>query len=292
MKARSLMRYQISHTTSYSYSQAVFLGSHTLRLRPRSDSYQTLQKFAIDVEPIPELISDQIDFLGNGATEIRFFNTPLSHLKIQTHSEVTTHCTNPFNYLLEPWATTLPIDYPTSVLTALKPYLHQPLTGAIAVDVTDLAQQLIHEVDGDVIRFLTTLTQRIYEHCTYVVREKGNPLPASITWQKKQGTCRDFAVLFLAACRAVGVAARFVSGYQEGDPQQAKHDLHAWAEAYIPGGGWRGFDPTHGLAVTDRHIALAVGAAPAQAAPVTGSLREGQLIRSTLTTQITVKKLD
>ncbi|MEL6384711.1 MAG: transglutaminase family protein [Cyanobacteria bacterium J06626_18] len=286
------MRYQISHTTCYSYSQAVFLGSHTLRLRPRSDTLQTLKQFSLTVAPVPEITSDQIDLLGNSCTEVNFLNTPLSDLKIQTHAEVETHCANPFNYLLEPWATTLPIDYPNSVLVGLTPYLHQSLIAPIAASVTDFAQQLVYEVDGNLSHFLTLLNQRIYDRCAYVVREQGAPLPASVTWQKQQGTCRDFAVLFAEVCRSVGVAARFISGYQEGDPEQRNHDLHAWAEVYIPGGGWRGFDPTHGLAVTDRHVALAVGAYPKQAAPVTGSLREGQLVKSALKTQISVKQLD
>lgn len=75
------------------------------------------------------------------------------------------------------------------------------------------------------------------------------------------------------ACRAVGLGARFVSGYQEGDPEQERRDLHAWAEVYLPGGGWRGYDPTHGLAVADRHVALAAGMRPALAAPITGTFR-------------------
>ncbi|MGF1521238.1 MAG: transglutaminase domain-containing protein [Leptolyngbyaceae cyanobacterium] len=286
------MRYQISHTTAYSYSQAIFLGSHTLRLRPRSDALQTLKQFSVTIDPTPEIVSDQIDLLGNVCTEISFLNASLTALKIQTHAEVETHCTNPFNYLLEPWATTLPIDYPNSILVGLTPYLQQPLTAPIAATVSDLAQKLVHEAEGNLSHFLTLLNQRIYDRCAYVVREQGAPLPASVTWQNQQGTCRDFAVLFMEVCRSVGVAARFVSGYQEGDPEQANHDLHAWIEVYIPGGGWRGFDPTHGLAVTDRHIALAVGAYPKQAAPVTGSIREGQLVKSTLETQISVKQLD
>ena len=285
------MRYRIVHTTHYSYRQPVFLGSHLLRLHPRSDGHQTLQRFSIDVDPTPELISDQLDVLGNVCTGLSFFNQTLPHLRIQTQSEVETHATNPFNYLLEPWATTLPIDYPNSVLAGLTPYLHQSIATPVGASVTELAQRLLSEVDYDLSQFLTALTQCIYNHCTYVIRETGAPLPASITWQKKQGTCRDFAVLFMEVCRSVGVAARFVSGYQEGDPEQLNHDLHAWVEVYMPGGGWRGFDPTHGLAVADRHVALAVGIDPKQAAPVTGSIREGQRVESTLTTQISVKPL-
>lgn len=285
------MRYQIAHTTHYTYSEAVCLGHHTLRLRPRSDGYQTLGQFSLDIAPNPELVSDQLDLFGSACVEVWFSRQVTSHLTIRTLSEVETHCTNPFNYLASPWAMTLPIDYPHSVAAGLTPYMHQTIGAGASAQVIDLAQQLLYEADGQLSTFLTLLTQRIYTCCTYVVREQGPPLPSGITWQQKQGTCRDFAVLFMDVCRAVGVAARFVSGYQEGDPDQSNHDLHAWVEAYIPGGGWRGFDPTHGLAVADRHIALAVGAQAHQAAPVTGSVRGGTVAQSTLVTQITIQQL-
>jgi transglutaminase-like putative cysteine protease len=71
----------------------------------------------------------------------------------------------------------------------------------------------------------------------------------------------------------VGLAARFVSGYQEGDDDQDKRYLHAWAEVYLPGAGWRGFDPTHGLAVADRHVAVAAAAEPINATPVSATYR-------------------
>lgn len=93
------------------------------------------------------------------------------------------------------------------------------------------------------------------------------------TLSRMKGTCRDFVVLFAEACRSLGFAARFVSGYTQGDLDNAENYLHAWAEVYLPGGGWRGYDPTLGLAVADQHIALTSGASPLQAAPVSGSFR-------------------
>ncbi len=279
------MRYCIHHSTHYTYSQPVFLQHHVLRLRPRSDGTQTLHRFEVQVEPEPQLQSTVIDLEGNSGVGLWFPNASTTHLTIKTCAEVETHRTNPFNYFTLGWANQLPIDYPTSLAASLQPYLDHPQL-PISASVVDFAQGLLHEVDNRLGDFLTALTQRIYSDCTYMTRHEGAPFPPGLTWQAKQGSCRDFVVLFMAACQAVGVAARFVSGYQEGDLDQAAHDLHAWAEVYIPGGGWRGFDPTHGLAVSDRHIALVASPYPAQAAPLTGTLREGSPAQAILTSQI------
>ncbi|MFM7576061.1 MAG: transglutaminase-like domain-containing protein, partial [Microcystaceae cyanobacterium] len=118
---------------------------------------------------------------------------------------------------------------------------------------------------------------------------------AGITWRNKRGSCRDLTILFMEVCRTMGLAARFVSGYQEGDQATEDWELHAWAEVYLPGGGWRGYDPTHGLAVSDRHIALVASPNPQDCAPVTGemmpvrSLREtGNPLKSTMSTMVKV----
>ncbi len=140
--------------------------------------------------------------------------------------------------------------------------------------------------------FLTRLTQLIPEKCVYQQRLEGMPYPAAVTLSKQTGTCRDFTVLFMAVCRAVGLAARFVSGYQEGDLENTSHDLHAWAEVYVPGGGWRGFDPTLGLAVSNRHVAIAAAANPKDAAPVSGTLQSGQQAETTLESNIKLEAIN
>jgi transglutaminase-like putative cysteine protease len=88
----------------------------------------------------------------------------------------------------------------------------------------------------------------------------------------RKGTCRDYAVLMIAACKALGLAARFVSGYCYGSELQA-HELHAWVEVYLPGAGWRGFDPTEGRIVDFHYIALASSAQAELINPIRGGFR-------------------
>ena len=120
---------------------------------------------------------------------------------------------------------------------------------------------------------ISSLTSFIFENFKHELREEGPAQEPDETLSRKKGSCRDFVVLFTEAARSMGFAARFVSGYTEGDLSLMQNHLHAWAEVYLPGGGWRGYDPTLGLAVADRHVVVSSGATPLEAAPVTGSFR-------------------
>ena len=96
----------------------------------------------------------------------------------------------------------------------------------------------------------------------------------------------------MAACRSQGLAARFVSGYScHHPPEVSEHELHAWAEVYLPGGGWRGYDPSLGLAVADGHVVLAAAADPAFAAPLSGTYR-GTGASSRLSYTVNLEVLD
>jgi transglutaminase-like putative cysteine protease len=285
--------YQISHQTVYSYSQTVLLKPHLLRLRPRSDRFIQIQHFSLSVLPQPQGSSDFVDLDGNNLTKLWFIQ-PTAQLSIQTVATVITSCTNPFTYLLEPWAISLPFDYPSSLLRQLEPYL-SPYSLLPDPTVVELAQDLSFATQGNTLNFLFALNQRIYQDCDYITRETGEPYPAGLTWRRKQGSCRDYVVLFMEVCRAVGIAARFVSGYQEGDTKQQSRDLHAWVEVYLPGAGWRGYDPTLGLVVSDRHIPLVASAIPSYAAAVEGSVTPIQPevnLTAELKTQIMIDSLE
>jgi transglutaminase-like putative cysteine protease len=291
------MLYHISHKTIYTYNQLVFLKPHLLGLRPRCDGWQKLLDFSLSVEPQPTGISQIVDLDGNSIIQL-WFTQPTEQLSLEVKSTVETYVDNPFSYLLESWALKLPIDYSSSLLTQLQPYL-QPYGTTYDPIAFQLGHEIASEVNGEINAFLNTLNQRIYKSCEYLVRETGNPWQPGLTWNLKKGSCRDFSVLFMEVCRAVGLGARFVSGYQEGDLDKEELDLHAWVEVYLPGGGWRGYDPTHGLAIADRHIALVASANPAYAAPVVGAvtpvrsvIETGKPSKSQMEAHISIKRED
>lgn len=286
------MLYQISHQTIYSFSQPVILKPHVLRLRPRSDRFNQVQSFALSVLPQPLGSSDFVDLDGNNLIKL-WFVQPTVKLSIQTISKVETSCTNPFAYLLEPWANQIPVDYPHSLLEQLEPYL-RPYSFSTDAAALELAQDIAMTTQGNTLDFLFALNQRIYQDCEYITRDTGEPFPAGVTWRGRKGSCRDYTVLFMEVCRAVGIAARFVSGYQEGDSKQLERDLHAWVEVYLPGAGWRGYDPTLGLVVSDRHIPLAASAIPRYSAAIEGTVTPvstGAKITSSLQAQILITAL-
>lgn len=261
------MHFEIAHTTTYRYNREVFPEPHVFRLRPRSDPAQSLEGFSIRVTPEPAGMAEGLDGWGNPVAWT-WFSGMTEELEVVTEARVSTHRTNPFDYLPDAERRDLPVRYGDDA-SALVPYLAEGPSSAAA----GLAQDVRDETGPNLLDFLRGVTDRLYEDIDVIIREEGDAWGPDETLERGEGSCRDLTVVYCAACRAQGVAARFVSGYQEGDPDQRDRYLHAWAEVYVPGGGWRGYDPTLGLAVADRHVALAAAADPAGAAPTAGTVR-------------------
>jgi len=174
---------------------------------------------------------------------------------------------NPFDFVIDaefaalPWGGRVDQAHPGS---------GSALLGPMEPEAAELAGTVRREGGNDALSFLLRLNRWLNEKLAYEVRPEGQPLAPGETLRRGKGACRDLAVLFCAAARSQGMPARFVSGYHEGDPGLRTKDLHAWAEVFLPGAGWRGFDPSTGLACADRHIVLAASPAPAGAAPLSG----------------------
>jgi transglutaminase-like putative cysteine protease len=259
------MYFEIQHETRYAYSEPVQLGRQTLRLRPISDASQRLHRFELRVTPEPAGTSDLSDLDGNYATAA-WFEAPASALVIEAASVVETLRKDPFDYRWQGSAS-LPVQYPAAFGDALGAFR----ASLVPAPVREFAVEVAALAGGDAQTFAVKLASGIQERFQRTVRLDGPARDAAETLQRGSGSCRDLAVLYMAAARSQGFAARFVSGYYSVPDERGEHDLHAWAELYVPGGGWRGFDPTAGLAVADRHVAIAAGALAEQASPVSGT---------------------
>lgn len=263
------MIFQVRHITRYRYDRPVFLEPQTIRLRPRGEGAQRLRNFSLALEPAPAGLVEYRDAEGNDVA-CAWFNGQTEGLTVTAACEVETLRGNPFDFILtDQGVETLPVLYTLDLHERLLPALACSGTPTVAAFASSVAA----EAGGRTMDFLRRLSSRLHEMMTVVLRSEGDPLPAERTLAEGHGSCRDLAVLFLAACRTQGLAARFVSGYQEGNPDAVEHHLHAWAEVYLPGGGWRGFDPTLGQAVGEGHVALAASIDPGGAAPLSGRFR-------------------
>ena len=282
------MLFEIHHKTTYRYSRSVFLDPHIVRLQPRSDGSQRLEHFNVLVQPAPTGSTQWLDAAGNTCTTV-WFDGVHEELTITIDSSVETSRPNPFDFLLSAKNRRLPVTYSSVESRVLAPYLSDHVEPS-ASGVRSLADEIHERANGRLMPFLSSLCHRLNDTIKVIRREQGPPCSAGETLSKQEGACRDLALVYLQACRAVGLAARFVSGYQAGDTEQERRDLHAWAEVYIPDAGWRGFDPTLGLAVADHHVAVAASADPMDAAPVTGSFR-GTAASSEIETELVLTVL-
>jgi transglutaminase-like putative cysteine protease len=280
------MRFEVRHNLRYTYSREVFLEPTSIRLKPRSDFSQTVETFNMQVDPVPAGLSESLDLFNNHEV-LAWFSGKHSTFALQTHFKVDTTLSNPFNYLItDPMVLRLPAKYGSDNFI-LASYL-KPVPDP---SVANLAQELLRESDDNALNFLFHATDYIHREFRHVVRPQGESLPAHKTLRRREGACRDLAVLLVDLCRSMGLAARFVSGYKFDPGSKDAQDLHAWMEVYLPGAGWRGYDPSLGLATADLHIPLAAGPLPPDAAPVSGTFR-GTDVLSKLDYRVEVECLD
>lgn len=275
------MRITIRHRTSYAFDTPVWLEPHVVRLRPRADGALRIVEFALAIDPEPAVRADNLDPEGNVVTRA-WFEGRWPRLTLRTRAVVDTLRADPFRFLVTEPERRLPCDYAPGLRERLALYRRPP--DAAHPAVRELARAAAADAEHHPARFPLALAQRIHERFTWNTRREGPPHPPEATLAAGRGACRDLAVLFVAGCRAVGLAARFASGYAHAD-EQDEADLHAWGEVFLPGGGWRGYDPGLGLAVADRHVTVAAAANPLDAAPVTGSFR-GDGVTATLSAKI------
>ena len=321
------MLLSIRHHLRYVYGRPVFLEPMTLRLTPKQDCSQQLLEHSLRLNAAPAGSSAIQAADGSGAL-VCWFVEERDQLEITMEARVRTLRTNPFDWIITfAPAQRLPARYPAAEASALAAYLdpdqgaswgaplqtqqqapfqapsqaqgQAPLgfgPGAEAGpgdgSVAAWAAELAAAVDQNTTAFLMQLADRIHHDFQHVGRFEGEPMAPEQTLSGRSGACRDTAMLFVAACRSQGLAARFVSGYSiHHPPEVSEHELHAWAEVYLPGAGWRGYDPSLGLAVADGHLVLATAPDHRLAAPVTGTYR-GTGVTSTMTYALTVKALD
>jgi transglutaminase-like putative cysteine protease len=287
------MKLRVSHLTRYEYDREVGFGPHVLYLRPRESFDQRIVFHRLSVQPDARLIPLR-DAQDNNFIQAHFWEHS-SALNIRSDFEVERQFPNPFDFLLDPAALVVPFRYEDALLPALAPCLATP------DDTTDDTVRLRAWLDehfvarpSDTVPFLGALNLLLYQKLGYLRREEGGVQPPRLTLELGNGACRDLAWLFVALARAFGIASRFVSGYLHApdDDRRSAGAMHAWAEVYLPGAGWRGLDPTHGIWCDENFIAVAHAAHPGAVNPVQGALFTAGPAHARLHVDVRVERID
>ena len=280
------MRFIIQHNTHYRYSRRVQFDPHRLRFHPRDDGAQRVIDHQLSITPTPLGMNNHLDLEGNRVTQV-WFDGEADHFDIEMTMQVETLRQNAFDFILMPEAEVLPINHEHDAICA-RAYLERIVPDDA---VTAFAAELSLAVNRNTLQFLNELNRQLFADFSHMHRDTGAPQSPALTLESRRGACRDLAVLFVDCCRSEGIAARFASGYQKGDLQSERRHLHAWPEVYLPGAGWRAFDPTHGEAIADTHVTIAAAANPRDTMPVSGSFK-GEGVTSTLNYSVDIQVLE
>lgn len=267
-----MKRLRIRHHSIYQYAQAVTLGPHRLMLRPRDSHVSRLIDARLSVSPDAGL-RWEYDVFGNSVAIARFV-AATRRLEIDSTILIDHYGMAADIADLDAAARAVPLVYPAAEAPDLAPYVtrHYPDPER---QVEEWARSFLAGASSrETLAVLHDLTRAIGGGFRYAMRFDAGTQPPATTLAARGGTCRDFAVLMMEAVRCLGLAARFVSGYLNSPSAAGSATLgypHAWIEVYLPGAGWIEFDPTNGLAGSDRLIRVAVSRDAEQAMPVRGS---------------------
>ncbi|MEQ1636338.1 MAG: transglutaminase family protein [Methylococcales bacterium] len=265
-----MRRLQIKHITTYQYAEAVTLLPHKLLLRPREGHDIRIESTELIITPDYQL-QWQRDVYDNAVAQVTFA-TPSNWLSIDSRVLIEHYDDQPLDFLVADYAVRYPFQYDAAERVDLEPYL----SAIFEQDMTLLGGWLQQFwIAGQIVEtylLLDWINKAIATGFGYQQREEPGVQTPAMTLTKQAGSCRDFATLFIEACHYLGLAARFVSGYLYSPMlPPGLGATHAWAEVYLPGAGWKGFDSTTGQVVGNDHITVAVSRHPEAVPPVAGS---------------------
>jgi uncharacterized protein (DUF2126 family)/transglutaminase-like putative cysteine protease len=275
----------LTHRTTYRYDRSVSLAPHTIRLRPAPHARTPVLSYSLRITPANHFINWQQDPFGNFLARI-VLPEKTREFSVTVDLVADMAVINPFDFFIEDSAVEWPFAYSAEQLSELKPYL-EPTAGGPLLD--RYMSGIDRGAGSTTIDYICDLNRLLSNQIRYLIRMEPGVQTPDETLRLGSGSCRDTGWLLVQILRRLGVAARFVSGYLiqltpdvksldgPSGTEQDFTDLHAWAEAYIPGAGWIGFDPTSGLLAGEGHIPLAATPAPSSAAPISGAHDEAEV---------------
>ncbi len=271
-----MTRLTVRHSTLYRYHRPVRFGEHRLMFRPRDSHDMRLIDTALIINPVAR-VRWMHDVFSNSIA-IAQFDQPATELRFESRIELEHYGQHDPEFPIAPYAQTYPFSYSSEEAPDLMRTWERHYPDPEG-KVDRWARGFLEGRSGlETRELLLRLTRAIAGQFAYKRRYAVGVQSPIDTLELGGGSCRDFALLMMEAVRALGLAARFVSGYlydpaADGEHEKLKGagDTHAWVQVYLPGAGWVEFDPTNGLIGGANLIRVAVARDPSQALPLQGS---------------------
>jgi transglutaminase-like putative cysteine protease len=291
-----MVEYQITHKTEYIYQEPIGLCQNIARLTPRTFDGQTCLQTEMNIDPKPDVYNQYNDFFGNPVT---YYAIEQDHKKLT----VTVHSRVQIKKKLLDREAMPKISWEDAIsqLTAntagnidILQFLPQTPMTKISPEIKDYALASFSP-GRSLFESVYDLMQRIYRDFEFKSGLTTVATPVDVVLHLRKGVCQDFAHLAIACLRAMGLPARYMSGYIETNPQPGKEKLvgadasHAWFSVFIPGKGWVDFDPTNNQVPTFQHITVAWGRDYADIAPLKGVIHSSRPHK--LSVSVTVKRV-
>jgi transglutaminase-like putative cysteine protease len=272
------MKYTIQHKTAYTYLEPVSLCHNIARLIPRETINQICRNTTIRISPQPNRINEYEDFFGN---KVVYFSIEKEHweLTVDVTSEVERLDSGVMkssgHWTAGPEEVKKEISVLNESAMEIKQYSFETMMTTANEDIISYGLESFPE-GRSLYEGTEDLTRRIYHDFEYKPGHTTIATPLAVVMKQRKGVCQDFAHLAIACLRAMGLPARYVSGYIETLSPEGEGKLigvdasHAWFSVYIPQLGWTDFDPTNNCLVSDQHITIGWGRDYADIAPLEG----------------------
>jgi transglutaminase-like putative cysteine protease len=266
----------VRHVTTYRYREPVSFGEHRMMFRPRDSHDQKLLEARLDISPAPASVRWVHDVFGNCVTIVDFGSREAEEIRFESNIWLDHTPSNSPDFQIEDGARAYPFVYDAQEMADLAPAIARQYPDPDGEVERWVRRFLRKGRPTDTGMLLMTLTYAFKESFSYERRSEPGTRPPALTLKLGRGSCRDLALLMIEALRALGLAARFVSGYlyvpaRDGVRYRGGGSTHAWVQVYLPGAGWVEFDPTNAIVGNRDLIRVAVARDPAQAVPLSGS---------------------
>lgn len=282
------MRYTVRHVTRFTYETPVTESVMEVRMQPRSDGFQRCVHFALTTVPQARVMT----YPDQDGNAVHHFDIPARHSRLVVTAEALVDVVerDPIEKDISPGAW----DDIDALASSGEWFEHlAPSTFARSTPaLSEFARELELNRSEDPLRLLRRLMREMNGRLEYRPKSTRVDSPIDEALTARCGVCQDFAHIFIALARQLGIPSRYVSGYlfprTESESRTAAHATHAWAECYLPGLGWSGFDPTNNEDASEGHIRAAVGRDYSDVPPTRGVYKGVTAVKTELAVAVNV----